>query len=590
MTLGASAQTGVTVPELAHFDTAIQQFLQRWGVLGASVALGRDEKLIYARAFGYADQARTTPLQPHHLMRVASLSKPVTSMAIMKLVEEGRLDLAHKAFGPEGYLTAEYYNSVIIDKRIYDITVQQLLEHSAGWDREKKCDGFANCDPIDFPEHVAKVMNVPNPVGDSTLVRFMLSKGLNFKPGARYAYSNTGYLVLGKIIEAVTRQPYEVWVREHLLLPGGVREAHLGRNLLVDKQEREAEYDSHYKQTSCYGTGEKVPGAYGGCNLEAMNAHGGWIFSARDLTRLLMAVDGSTTKPGLLSKATIATMLEPSANHPWYAKGWQVNAVGNRWHSGCLDGTATYWVRTATGLTWAILLNTRRDEPAFWEDLDRLGWACVRGATTWPTHNLLLPEQNAAQLTGTPVSLKSTLLKWANGTGNRRMVIMKAGSPVDEFPLDGTQYTPTARFGQGSELGGGNYVVADGEADTVLVKNLDPNHAYYVRVIEYFRSEMTSDAPLYALEENPTMILNEQMAEPYLAAARPVLQVPTSAFTALALQLSPTAYTYEAPILHSGRRPVSTGAAGSTMGPASNNPLPRLRESGRAVLRRITKG
>ena len=135
-------------------------------------------------------------------------------------------------------------------------------------------------------------MNVPNPVGDSTLVRFMLSKGLNFKPGARFAYSNTGYLVLGKILEAVTRQPYEVWVREHLLLPAGVREAHLGHNLLVDKQEREAEYDSRYTQKSCYGTGETVPGAYGGCNLEAMNAHGGWIFSARDLTRLLMAADG----------------------------------------------------------------------------------------------------------------------------------------------------------------------------------------------------------------------------------------------------------------------------------------------------------
>ena len=279
-------------------------------------------------------------------------------------------------------------------------------------------------------------------------------------------------------------------------------------------------------------------------------------------------------------------MLTPSANHPWYAKGWQVNAVGNRWHSGCLDGTATYWVRTATGLTWAILLNTRHDEPAFWENLDRLGWTGVRGVSAWPTHNLLLPEQNAAQLTGTPINAKSTLLKWANGTGNRRLVVMKAGSPVDEFPLDGTQYTPTARFGQGGELGAGNFVVADGEADTVVVKNLDPNHAYFVRVIEYFRSEMTSDAPLYALEENPTMILNEQMAEPYLAAARPVLQVPTSAFTALALQLAPTAYTYGTPALHTGRGPASNGAAGS----ASNNPLPRLRESGRAVLRRLTKG
>ncbi|QIL76317.1 serine hydrolase domain-containing protein [Hymenobacter sp. HDW8] len=586
LSLQAGAQTGVPVPELAHFDTAIEQFVQRWEVLGASVALSRSDKLVYARAFGYADQARTTPLQPHHLMRVASLSKPITAMAVMKLVEEGRLDLAHKAFGPEGYLSDAYYTEVIDDRRIYDITVQQLLEHSAGWDREKSCDGFASCDPIDFPEHVAQVMNVPNPVGDSTLVRFMLSKGLNFRPGARFAYSNIGYLVLGKIIEAVTLQPYEAWVRDHLLLPSGVREAHLGRNLLVDKQEREAEYDSHFQQSSCYGTGEVVPAAYGGCNVEAMNAHGGWIFTARDLTRLLTAVDGAKGRPGLLSTATIATMVEPSAVNARYAKGWQVN-TGNRWHSGCLDGTATYLVRAAKGYTWTILLNTRRDDAAFWTELDRLGWACIRGATEWPAHNLVVPDQNAAQLTGTSLTKTSTLLKWANGTGNRRIVLMKADSPVDDIPLDGVDYVANPRFGKGQALAGGSFVVANGEADTVMVKNLDPNRAYFVRVVEYAKSETTSQQALYALEANATMILNEHLAEPSLVAAQPALQMdPGSAYSELALQLVPASLSSDAHFLPNGILPPSS--ATPALEPVGNQPS-RIRESGRAVLRLFTK-
>ncbi|SMB93862.1 beta-lactamase [Hymenobacter roseosalivarius DSM 11622] len=587
LSLRAGAQTGVPVSELAHFDAAIQQFVQRWDVLGASVALSRGDKLVYARAFGYADQARTTPLQPHHLMRVASLSKPITAMAIMKLVEEGRLELAHKAFGPEGYLSDAYYTEVIDDRRVYDITVQQLLEHSAGWDREKSCDGFASCDPIDFPEHVAQAMNVPNPVGDSTLVRFMLSKGLNFRPGARYAYSNIGYLVLGKIIEAVTLQPYEVWVRDHLLRPSGVREAHLGRNLLVDKQEREAEYDSHFQQSSCYGTGEVVPAAYGGCNVEAMSAHGGWIFTARDLTRLLMAVDGSSEKPGLLSAATIATMVEPSAVNARYAKGWQVNPAGNRWHSGCLDGTATYLVRAEKGYTWTILLNTRRDDAAFWQELDRLGWACVRGAAAWPAHNLVGPDQNAAQLTGTSLNKTSTLLKWANGTGNRRLVLMKADSPVDDFPLDGADYVANPRFGKGEPLAGGSFVVADGEADTVRVKDLDPNRAYFVRVVEYAKSETTSYQALYALEENATMILNEHLAEPYLVAAQTELHMEAnSAYTELALQLVPASFSSDAHYLPSGILPSGSASPGLE---SLSNQQGRIRDSGRAVLRLFTK-
>jgi CubicO group peptidase (beta-lactamase class C family) len=502
----AVAQQGIPVPEFTSFEVAMQRFMQRWNVLGASVAFGTEGRLVYARAFGYADVARTVPLQPYHLLRVASLSKPITALAVMKLIEQGRINLAGKAFGPTGYLRSAYYAGAITDKRIYDITVQQLLEHTAGWDRQIGCDGYGSCDPVDFPVHAAQTQRAPSPVGDSTLVRFLLKKGLNYAPGTRYAYSNMGYLALGKIMEAVTGQGYETWVRENLLVPAGALEAHLGHDLPAGRLEREAEYESRYQMPACNGSGRQVPAAYGGLHLEAMSAHGGWVCSARDLVRLQLAAEGNATRSGLLAQSTLATMVEPAGVAPGYAKGWQVNQVGNRWHSGQLDGTATYLVRTAGTHTWAILLNSCPGTNAFWQELDQLGWRAVPNAAAWPTHNLLAPAQNTSALTATEDSL-GVVLRWTRGTGTRRLVLMQADAPVDAFPTDSTHYTAAA-FGRGTVLGRGTYVVANDADDSVRIPKPEPGHDYHLRVVEYADNDATHHLPIYTLDGNPTLVLH----------------------------------------------------------------------------------
>ena len=477
--------------------------MARWGITGASVAFGWQGRVVYARAFGYADPARTEPLQPYHLLRVASVSKCITAMAVMKLVEEGRLNLPGKVFGPQGYLRSPYYTQAINDTRLYDITVQQLLEHSAGWDRSRGCDGRPGCDPIDFPLYVAHVLNAPNPVGDSTLVRYLLTKGLNYAPGTHYAYSNVGYLVLGKLVEAITGQSYEAWVRQHLLEPAGAREAHLGHNLPTERLEREAAYDSHDQALACDGSGRLVPMAYGGFNLEAMGSHGGWVCSARALVQLLLAADGTPGRPGLLAPGTLAAMAQPSATSPGYAKGWRVNPAGNRWHSGEMDGTGAYVVHTAGGYSWAILLNTRPVTAAAWEELDHLGWIGAQAPTLLPTHNLQPPTQNATALTA-EAGAAGVLLHWTPGTGTRRLVLLRADRPVDAFPADGTRYT--AAVGQGPTLGPDTYVT-DVAADTVRLQPLDPHRTYYVRMVEYADDAATGQRPVYLLEGNPTLVL-----------------------------------------------------------------------------------
>lgn len=588
-----SAQTGILVPQLTAADAAIGQFVQRWDVLGASVAICRNGRLVYARGFGAADRARTTPMQPHQLLRVASLSKPVTALAIMKLVQEGQMSLSHKVFGPAGYLTGAYYTSAIQDARLYDITVQHLLEHSAGWDRAISCDGLVGCDPIDFPLHVTRTMQARNPVGDSTLIRFLLTKGLNDAPGTHYAYSNVGYLILGKVLEQVTHQRYEAWVEEHLLRPSGVLEAHLARNQPTDQYEREGEYESTYRMRSCYGTGRIVPETYGGVNLEAMNAHGGWIFSARDLLRLLAATTaGSDTQAPVLTPATVATMTTPSALNPRYAKGWMVNGA-NWWHTGNLDGSTSYLVRTGSGFTWAILLNTRHRSAQFWQELDALGWTCMRSTTDWPTHDLFPPTLNASQVNARPVDSLTTALRWANGNGTHRLVIARADEPVNAFPLDGTSYQANSRFGEGPDLGNGNFVVFNGTGNSAKLHFPDPNRLYYTRVVEYRQDATTQFQPVYTLEGNPVTLLPGNLSRRYAYALSPDLTLyPSPVAAVLNVQGIRSSVGYEV-LNGQGQRLLQGELAPNSRIRVESLPpglyLLRLQGSGQPIVRRFIK-
>ncbi|KAA9332999.1 beta-lactamase family protein [Hymenobacter busanensis] len=521
----ALAQTGIPVPQLAACDALVGKFMQRWKVPGASVAISRHGKLVYARGFGYADLTRTEPMQPAHQLRVASVSKPVTAVAIMKLVEDGRLSLDHKVFGPEGYLQNAYYTDAVTDARIYDITVQQLLEHAAGWNRNAGVDGFPGSDPIEFPLHVAETLHAPNPVGDSTLVRFLLAKGLDFDPGSRFAYSNIGYLILGKVLESVTHQPYEQWVQQHVLAPSGVHEAHLGRNLLANKLPFEAEYFSNEHDASCYGTGKQVAMPYGGRNLEAMNAHGGWVFSARDLVRLLLAIDGSPSHPDLLTPASVATMLQPSDNNRRYAKGWMVNKGRVRWHTGSLDGTASCVATNNEGYTWAILLNGCPAPNRFWNDLEELGWDCIKSTNDWPTLDLLPPDRQPAQLRAQPTLNGTARLTWTPGNGTHNLVVVHEGSPAQARPLDGQLYAASSTFGYGAALGHGSFVVEAGPDSTVIVGHLTPGKTYYAQVLAYNQSEATNHLPVYALEGSPSVAFRLPVAPAVIAQkAKPATQ------------------------------------------------------------------
>ncbi|MGB0167453.1 MAG: serine hydrolase domain-containing protein, partial [Luteibaculum sp.] len=272
------AQTGIEIPQMSGCDDLVKDFLNTHDIPGASFALTKNGKLVYHRAFGNANINGTQITQPHHVFRIASISKPITSIAIMKMMEQNQLRLTDKVFGNGGILAnhPQVSQANISDQRIYNITVQHLLEHSAGWDRTVNCFpnpttpypfNFSGCDPIVAPLHVTQTNGTSNPATEEDMIIFLLEKGLDFAPNTRNSYSNIGYLVLGEIIEQVSGMSYENYVKTNVLESLGICDMHMASNLRSQKKEREVEYVGNgYTTRSCYGTGSTVKWEYGGFN------------------------------------------------------------------------------------------------------------------------------------------------------------------------------------------------------------------------------------------------------------------------------------------------------------------------------------
>jgi CubicO group peptidase (beta-lactamase class C family) len=195
---------------------------------------------------------------------------------------------------------------------------------------------------------------------------------LQFEPGTKYAYSNFGFCLLGRVIEKVTGQPYAEYVRQQILAPCGITAMRIAGNTLAARVPHEVRYVGLAGQRDPYGL-----------NVARMDSHGGWLGSAADLVRFCMHATGIAGDRSLLKPATIHVMTTPTPLNPAYARGWRVNPR-NWWHTGTLTGgTMGLMVRTGSGFCWAGLLNKRSPRPRVRTGLDRLLWRMARTVKAW---------------------------------------------------------------------------------------------------------------------------------------------------------------------------------------------------------------
>jgi N-acyl-D-amino-acid deacylase len=397
--------TGATHKSLAAYDELMTGFMREHKPPGAALAVAYHGRLVYARGFGHADLEKQEAVQPTSLFRIASVSKPITATAVMHLVEKHKLKLDDPVF-PLLKLEPHLEAGAGVDPRLNNIRVHQCLQHTGGWDRDKSFDPMS----ADTTERVALALKVRLPVHPKQIIRYTMGKPLDFAPGTAYAYSNFGYCVLGRVIEAVCGQPYHQFVAKEILAPLGIRHMRLGKNLLKDRAPGEVKYYDSERRTgraiSGPHIGKPAPLPYGVECIETMDANGGWIASAVDLMRFAVALDDLKSCP-ILNEASMRAMLAPppgavghQANgkpkRQYYACGWDVRPADpqagrfTKWHGGMVAGTSTLLVCRSDGINWACLFNSDagKDGKLFTDLIDPLLHKPADEIKNWPEEDL----------------------------------------------------------------------------------------------------------------------------------------------------------------------------------------------------------
>jgi CubicO group peptidase (beta-lactamase class C family) len=188
-------------------DKAVQtdKFVKLWhetGTFNGTVLVAEKGKVIFKKGYGLANMEWNIPHKPDTKFRIGSITKQFTSMLIMQLVEKGEIDLQGKL---SDYLP--YYRKDIGEK----VTIHHLLTHTSGipsYTRDMA--------------HLTEAHQDPYPVGE--FVKKYCSDELEFEPGSEYRYNNSGYFILGAIIETVTGKPYADVLQEKILDPAGMKD------------------------------------------------------------------------------------------------------------------------------------------------------------------------------------------------------------------------------------------------------------------------------------------------------------------------------------------------------------------------------
>ena len=378
--------TGLPIQGMHRFEQKFEEFLRTWHVPGAAIAV-RDAQgeMIYARGFGWADIEKQRPVYPDSQFRIADVTKVFTAVAIMQLVEQGRLRLADKVVAVLNGLKPP--PGAQVDPRIADITIRDLLQMTSGWD--PSTNKVVDPDSSLQQRKIAEQLKVPVPTPCEARARFMFAQPLQHVPGTTYARADINYCILGLVLAKVTGQHYGPasylrYLQEHILRPLRLEGVQIGKTLAKQRAPREVHYYSYpgekFERSILVGhRNQLLPKPYGGeFYLPHLYASKGLLSSAVDLVNFAYGLENET----LLQKATLDELLKRPDISDWrkqatfVAKGLRVYRNGSElaWSErGELPGSAAYMARHTDGTYWVVLFNSLpQDRNAFYREYKQL--------------------------------------------------------------------------------------------------------------------------------------------------------------------------------------------------------------------------
>ncbi len=364
--------------ETEKFDAAIRRFMRYWDIKGASFALMKNDSLIYAKGYGYSNLKDSVECEVKNVFRIASVSKLITAVAIMRLCETGKLATDDFVFGEEGILCDSLFLNYR-DKNIKKITVDHLLRHTSGF-RNPHGDAAFNT------ELVAKYLGKELPLSMDDMVEYATRIRLRAKPGGYYNYSNLGYIILSKVIEKVSGLPYETYVKDSVLAPIGCYDIHLAHNYTDEFLENEVQYYEVREAEpvpSYDGSDTLVMKSRGGNDVHGLYGAGGWVASPVELLRLVSSIDKCPVKREFLSQESIDFMTMSDK----YTKpaGW-ASVTSKEWiRTGSMAGTSALIKAQADGYTWVFISNSSSwTGPALSRQMNRDITRALNRVKKWP--------------------------------------------------------------------------------------------------------------------------------------------------------------------------------------------------------------
>ena len=183
--------------QIARINADVEAVLHRTDTPGAAVAIAEHGRIIYTNSYGLRDDEQHLPTSVDTYFEIGSITKQFTASAILQLQEAGKLHIDDKL--------AKYLPDAPHAK---EVTLRQLLSHTSGV-----------ADYLDGPDIEEAATK---PATFEQLMTRIADKPLDFAPGGRFSYSNTGYILLGRVIEVVSHESYQHYLQTHLLDVAGM--------------------------------------------------------------------------------------------------------------------------------------------------------------------------------------------------------------------------------------------------------------------------------------------------------------------------------------------------------------------------------
>jgi CubicO group peptidase (beta-lactamase class C family) len=325
-------------------DAVIRAEMSKRHIPGASVVVVRRDKVALARGYGLANLELSVPATPDSVFQIASVTKPFVAMAILMLVEEGKVRLdedirTHVSGLPDAWS---------------GITVRHLLSHTSGIK--------------DYMDQL-RMWSLREDIAPPGIVQKVAREPLNFRPGEKVRYSNTNYILLGMVIEQVSGKPWEMFLAERIFEPLGMTNTHRYHPAEIIPN-RASPYE--WLEGKMRNTGHLNRTLW-------FNADGGLISTVRDLAKW----DAALGTGKLLKKSSLKQMWTPAKladgkaaiigdngagkpNH--YGLGWYLSDYrGHRivLHGGDKPGFSATFIRFVDDeLTVVVLCNSQAGNPA----------------------------------------------------------------------------------------------------------------------------------------------------------------------------------------------------------------------------------